>query len=684
MWKRWENRGLAIRFATRFAVGGSLVFFLAGIGVYWLAQETARVGLQHRLARVADQKVSQVEAALDDRLKQPTVLSRMPDVARFLSTFVGVPIRMVDPIEYETRHAALRTVLKDTTGYADLMLLSPQGELLFSIGRSVRIGNRVVDTESDLSSVWGRAVALLQPQRSGLTYDFSRDRMTGWSVAPVVRGQAMIGAVVLRMPPDLLDRVVLDLTDLGETGEAILVVVRQNRAFFLTPTRHDRVVRHPPVQIGGGPGDFSVGESISGRSGFGPVVDYRGVAVTALWRPLPAVTGGLVVKIDLSETEAPMIRLKQGLLWMGGAISLLLIGIGWFMARPVVRPITDLTRMAKAIGEGRFSDTTALEGAVGEMHSLAEMLQAMSAQIQTTYREAAEKTQALIQKVDEMEAVREGMRQEIARLQVSETHLSSIGITLKSGADALAKQIKRQADALSDANIELAHFAKIATHDLQEPLRTIGVYTQMLSKRYKGRLDSNADGFIDYVTEGVGRMRQTLTDLADYADADAESGIHPVAFCDAGSLLQGVLSEMQQVLHLRHEAAVSYDSLPTITADPEQISKLFRHLIENALKFSNGRSPKVHVGVEVAETEWIFSVTDNGIGIEPQYFDRIFQSFQKLHPIGKYSGSGVGLAVCKRIVSRHQGKIWVESVIGEGSTFKFSLPRVGGGPAVTV
>jgi len=678
MWKRWENRGLGVRFATRLVVGGSLALFAAGTFIYWFVQETTTADLERRLARVADRKTRQVEAVLDERLEQAAALSRMPDVARFLETFVERSTTTINPIEYETRHAALRTILKGVTGYADLMLLSPGGELLFSIGRSARIGTRMVDAEPTLSPVLARAAALLQPQRSGLRYDFSTDRLTGWAVAPVVRAQAAIGAVVLRMPPDLLAPIVLDSDDLGKTGETMMVAARQDQALLLTPTRHDRAAQTRRIQIGGVPEDFLVSESVSGRSGFGRAVDYRGVAVTALWRPLPAVMGGLVVKIDVSETAAPMARLKRGLFWIGGAILLLLIGVGRSMARPVVRPLTDLTRMAQAVGEGRFSEAAALEGAVGEMRDFAAVFQTMSAQIQKSYREAAEKTEALVQKLAEMETARDGMRQEIARLQKSEANLSAIGATLKARSDAWATQVKQQVGALADANAELAHFASVATHDLQEPLRIIASYTQLLAKRYKGRLDSNADGFIDDIAEGVHRMKQTLTALADYAEADADGGVNPMASCDVGSLLQGVLSDMQRVIHLRHKAIVSFDPLPTITADPEQMAKLFRHLIDNALKFSNGRAPRVHVSVEVTETAWIFSVADNGIGIESQYFDRIFQSFQRLNPQNKYPGSGVGLAVCKRIVNRHQGKIWVESVVGEGSTFKFSLPKVAG------
>ena len=678
MWKLWRNRGLGARFATRLVIGGALLLLAKGFFIYGLFQETHTANLERRLARVADRKVQQVEAALDHSLKLATMLSRMPDVGQFLETFTGMPTARINLVEYETRHAALRTMLKDATGYADLMLLSPGGELLFSIGRSVRIGTHVVETDPTLAAVWKRAVALLQPQRSGLQYDFSTDRLVGWSVAPVVRAQASIGMVVLRIPPHLLDPIVLDPDDLGKTGETVMVTTRQDQAVLLTPTRHDHAAQTRQIRIGNGPEDFPMRESVSGRSGFGRAVDYRGVAVTALWQPLPSVAGGLIIKIDLDETEVPMVRLKQGLFWVDGAILLLLIGIGWFMARPVVRPITQITRMAQAIGEGRFSETTALEGAVGEVCDLAEAFQTLSAQVQKSYQEATEKTQVLVQRLAEMEAAREEMQREISRLRKSEARLSSIGENLKSRLAVWTEQIKQQSGALSDANAELAHFAKIATHDLQEPLRTIASYTQLLARRYKGKLDSNADCFIDYITEGAQRMKQTLRDLADYAEVDARGGVHLMASCDVGSLLREVLSEMQQTIHTRLEGVVSYNPMPTITADPGQMTQLFRHLIENALKFSNGRAPRVHISVEVSETAWTFSITDNGIGIESQYFDRIFQSFQRLHPPGKYPGTGVGLAICKRIVNRHQGKIWVESVVGEGSTFKFSIPKISG------
>jgi light-regulated signal transduction histidine kinase (bacteriophytochrome) len=231
-------------------------------------------------------------------------------------------------------------------------------------------------------------------------------------------------------------------------------------------------------------------------------------------------------------------------------------------------------------------------------------------------------------------------------------------------------------DALEDlrrSNAELEQFAYVASHDLQEPLRAVTGYLQLLVRRYRDRLDGDAVEFIDFAADGAARMRRLIEDLLVYSRLGARGGEFQPTDCE--TLISDVLSSLQPLIE-ESRASVTHDPLPTAWADASQLEQLFQNLIGNAIKFRAQASPQVHISVERREGEWLFAVRDNGLGIEPQYHERIFVMFQRLHTRDHYTGTGIGLAICKRVVERHGGRIWVESQppSGQGSTFYFTLP----------
>lgn len=233
--------------------------------------------------------------------------------------------------------------------------------------------------------------------------------------------------------------------------------------------------------------------------------------------------------------------------------------------------------------------------------------------------------------------------------------------------------LARNAKELSMSNAELEQFAYVASHDLQEPLRIVAGATQYLAKRYKGRLDADADEFIGYAVNGVGRMRKLISDLLDYSRVGTRGKkLRPT---DCGEVLAETLENLRRTIE-DNEAVVTHSPLPVVMADPTQIGRLFQNLIANAIKFRGGVAPKVHVSAEKGKGHWIISVTDNGIGIDPEHTEMIFEVFQRLHTDEEYPGTGIGLAICKKIVERHGGMITVESKPGRGATFRFSMPAV--------
>jgi len=234
------------------------------------------------------------------------------------------------------------------------------------------------------------------------------------------------------------------------------------------------------------------------------------------------------------------------------------------------------------------------------------------------------------------------------------------------------EELARKAEELARSNADLEQFAYVASHDLQEPLRMVASYTQLLARRYQGKLGAEADEFIGFAVGGANRMQHLIRDLLAYSRVTTRGdAFHwTSATADCNTALENLQESIKESL-----AVVQLDPLPEVLADSTQLTQLFQNLIGNAIKYRKNCVPEIHVACQADGDRWVFSVRDNGIGIEAQYFERIFQLFQRLHTRREYAGTGIGLAICRKIVERHGGRIWVESRPGEGTTFRFTLPR---------
>jgi signal transduction histidine kinase len=231
--------------------------------------------------------------------------------------------------------------------------------------------------------------------------------------------------------------------------------------------------------------------------------------------------------------------------------------------------------------------------------------------------------------------------------------------------------LREKVDELGRSNAELEAFAYVASHDLQEPLRMVGSYVELLSNRYKGQLDADADQFIDFAVDGARRMQQLIQDLLAYSHLGTTAAA--LIYTSSEEALDQALANLHGAI-ADSGAMVTHGVLPPVMADKMQLTQLFQNLVGNAIKYQNPGVPRIHVSAaRNAERKWLFAVKDNGLGIEPQYFEKIFGMFQRLHGRQEFSGTGIGLAICKKIVERHGGSISVESQSGQGATFRFAL-----------
>ena len=347
---------------------------------------------------------------------------------------------------------------------------------------------------------------------------------------------------------------------------------------------------------------------------------------------LPGIGWAVVYVVPTQIAFAPLTRLRNATLSITVIIAIIATIVGLAIVRQTTNQLGQLTAAAVKMGTGDLSQrvkvTTGDEiGQLGaEFNQMAESLSEKEAQ-------------------------------------------------LRDYAAQLEQKVEERTVELTRSNADLAQFAYVASHDLQEPLRMVSSYMQLIEKRYKDKLDTAGTEFMNYAVDGANRMQTMINDLLTFSRVGTRG--NPFEPIDCEVILDQTLTNLQMAIE-ESQAIITHDPLPTVMADDTQMVQLFQNLIGNAIKFRRQEQLRVHISAQAKEEEWVFSVRDNGTGIDPQYAERIFVIFQRLHSKEEYPGTGIGLAVCKRVVERHGGKIWVESQPGQGSTFYFTIPKRGG------
>jgi len=537
----------------------------------------------------------------------------------------------------------------------------------------------------------------------------------------------LLGVLAARLDPESLDFLISRRTNLHETDDAYLV---DPSGIFITQPRLLTNPAVPEREVH----TEDVGHCVQQQSGVMETVDYRNVPSFVVYRWLPERQLCLIVKIDQKEAYQPIGLFGRNIAVISVIALLVAAALAIALARGLTHPILNLQGGVARFANGELVlrlDETArdeLGQLAGEFNKMAEAL----AEEQTLLRRHAEQffnlsldllatVNASGQLLDLNPAweqtlgySRDELRGQLLTNLVHPEDLDIITVALQRVTNETAarfecrcrhkdghyrwlawaavlsaqnqllymaarditerqlgdEKLRQQAEELEYSTRELEQFAHVTSNDLQEPLRLVSNYVQLLARRYQGKLGQDADEFISFTLDATNRMKNLLAALETYSKAG--SGDKEFAPVPLEKTLQRVQDNLQVVLE-DTGTIVTYDSLPSVLGNDIQMTQLLQNLIENAIKFRSAESPRIHIGVRQLGKRWLFFVHDNGIGIDPQYTEQVFGIFQRLHNQDQYPGTGIGLAISRKIVERHGGRIWVDSEPGKGATFYFTL-----------
>jgi PAS domain S-box-containing protein len=561
------------------------------------------------------------------------------------------------------------------------------------------------------------------PTYSTVLHSFA---MTAASPLLTPEGQ-LLGVLAARLDLASLNVVISRRTNIHESDDAYLV---NGSGLLVAEPRLD----HDSAVLQTGIHTQDVNRCLQGQSGVIEAQDYRSIPSFMAYRWISDRQLCLVVKIDQAEAFRP-IRVFGGTIALISALALLAAaGVAVTLARGLTRPILALQDGVARFANGEL-DLRLDESSDDELGQLAAEFNRMAATLteqQTHLRRRAERffnltldllctinpsgrlldlnpaweqvlgysrdelhghlltnlvhpddlrlTSAALQRVSKEATGRfesrfrhkDGQYRWLAWMVVTSSqdrllYAAARDITERHLAE---EKLHRQTEELERSNRELEQFGYVASHDLQEPLRLVTNYVRLLARRYEGQLDEDADEFIGYTLEGTERMRNLLSDLLAYSQIGTQS--QEQVSVDLEETLKQVVDNLHLMIEA-NSATITHDPLPSVMADAAQMVQLFQNLIGNAIKFRSKEPPRIHVGAKQLEERWLIFVRDNGIGIDPQYTERVFIIFQRLHKPDQYPGTGIGLAIARKIVERHGGRIWVDSEPGKGATFYFTL-----------
>jgi signal transduction histidine kinase len=613
------RHGLSLFFrvgAFVFVAMATTVSILTGIS-YYAAQHIIRQQVEQRLLLAASQRARAMDMYIRNQHERVRLISSRTRLRQLLSELAEGKISSVEFRPQADR--ILADAREGSEDIQDIWLTDVSGTVVATTNSAHLAENLAEDT----SFLAGRQAPFLS--------EFRRDnqqQLLTWLSAPTLDDNGnLLGVIHVVILATRLIEIVSDSAGLGQTGE-VLVGRREGsdhiRYLHASQLTGDRQIAAAAVP--------SMVKAINGKRGFEPA-HYAGHDVLIAFEPVSFQRGvadwGLVVKITTAEAFTPLQNLRRIVLPLGLLLLIPAILSAYWLADRYARPIMNLARSADILAGGNLKHRVPVDDD-DEIGVLSRAFNEMASQLEASYdvleRRVAERTE----------------------------------------------ELSNANRALERSNRDLEQFAYVASHDLQEPLRAITGFARLLKDQCRQQLSPRGLDYVQLVIDGADRMSLLIDNLLEYSRIRSQGA--PMVRVDSRQALQHALENLRSVVNER-QAEITAEGLGEVLADPTQLTQLFQNLIGNAIKFCDKQPPRVHIRAEYGSHEVLFSVADNGIGIDSKDFARIFTIFQRLHTREAYTGTGIGLAICQQIVQRHGGRIWVESKLGEGSTFLFTLQR---------
>jgi signal transduction histidine kinase len=486
-----------------------------------------------------------------------------------------------------------------------------------------------LNKNSELADCFIRAKTSQETEVSNFEYLPRTNKEAVFITTTLFEGGDLAGAVAIQMSNRGLYEFVQDFTGLGETGETILVAKKGNEAVFITPCRFDpkaAFIRKIKVSS---PESLDIQRAIQGEKGLGISVDYRGQKVLAVWRYLPTFRLGMVVKMDMREIFASAKRLRNTLFLVSVILLMIIVILALTIAHSVYSPIKELTKISSTIALGDLSARAKIDA-----------------------------------------------RDEIGELAETFNLMTSGLIEAKANVEQKKAAIEEQKRLLEEANRELDSFVYTVSHDLRAPLRGIDGFATFLQHDYINKLDNQGKDYLNRIRSGAIRMKELIDDLLTLSRISRIK--NPYEDVDMNKLVNSVINRLEfDIKEHKIELKIAKD-LPMVSCDRIKMEEVFFNLVNNAIKFSAKNkdvSGRVEIGYNDRSDAHEFYVKDNGIGIEKKYHKEIFGIFKRLHRQDEYEGTGAGLAIVKKIIDDHKGSIWVDSDLGKGAAFYFTIPK---------
>lgn len=544
----------------------------------------------------------------------------------------------------------------------NMLIISKAGIILFSMRDDNEMGLNIVSTDfqgSILTDLFKSVSMTLSTSFSEFDI-YTQTGQPGLFIgAPVFEHNTIQGVLVFQLNPDLLASFAQNYYGLPSTGDISFgkLTSVSDEVMFVVPLRFDSAAAFTR-KVRGNQVPRPIWHAVHGETGIGITMDERQNETLARWQLIPQLNLGMVVKVDTQEAFRPIRNLRNMTLILGVLMIGVIIVIARSLTTSITQPILAFKEASERIKHGDYGIQVEVTE-TNEIRDMAHAFNAMSRQLsdfhQQFERRIAEKTQELAITLQESEETKKAILNLMDDVERTNHELQ----TLNRG--------------LLSANEDLSNFAYVASHDLQEPLRTITSFSQIIAEDYKGKLSQEADEYITFIIDATSRMKALIVDLLQFSRIGRDPKVHTEVS------LEKVLETVEQdlcILIAQEKATITHTPLPNLLVNQNQMFQLFQNLISNAIKYRKpNHDPVIQINVEPEAENWHFSISDNGIGIPEGAEKRIFTIFQRLHTRQQYSGTGIGLAVCKKIVENHNGRIWVTSQLEVGSIFHFTLPK---------